>query len=315
MKILRLILPTPFPVGPINIYLLREDPLTLVDTGPRTEEALQALREQLRAAGLVISDIRRVLLTHTHEDHCGLAGIIQRESGAPVHVHQWEADHLSAERPARVDEELLRGAGVPAEELAQMVERYQVVRSYADPVEHVLPYRDEDEFLFATGSIRVVHTPGHTPGSSCLYREASRHLLAGDTILKSITPNPVLSPDPGHPGRRFPSLTRYLDSLARVRGLSPTLLQTAHGGDILDYEEHYHRLLRHVQKRADRVVQLVPKEGITAWEMSQLLFPTVDGLHRFLAASETIAHLDHAVTQRRIHRETTSTPADRYYPI
>jgi glyoxylase-like metal-dependent hydrolase (beta-lactamase superfamily II) len=196
-----------------------------------------------------------------------------------------------------------------------MVERYQVVRSYADPVEHVLPYRDEDEFLFATGSIRVVHTPGHTPGSSCLYREASRHILAGDTILKSITPNPVLSADPGRPGQRFPSLTRYLDSLARVRELSPTLLQTAHGGDILDYEEHYHRLLRHVQKRADRVVQLVPKEGITAWEMSQLLFPTVDGLHRFLAASETIAHLDHAVTQRRIHRETTSTPADRYYPI
>jgi glyoxylase-like metal-dependent hydrolase (beta-lactamase superfamily II) len=196
-----------------------------------------------------------------------------------------------------------------------MVDQYQMVRSYADPVEHVVPYRDEDEFLFATGLIRVVHTPGHTPGSSCFYREASRHLLAGDTILKSITPNPVLNPDPTNPGDRFPSLTRYLESVARLRTLSPTLLQTSHGGDILDYEEHYHRLLRHVQKRADRVVQLVPKEGITAWEMTQLLFPTVEGLHRFLATSETIAHLDHAVTQRRIQRAATTTPVDRYYPI
>jgi glyoxylase-like metal-dependent hydrolase (beta-lactamase superfamily II) len=315
MKILRLVLPTPFPVGPINIYLLREDPLTLVDTGPRTGDSLQALREQLRAVGLVVSDIRRVLLTHTHEDHCGLAGIIQRESGAAVHVHQWEADHLSVERPPRVHEDLLRGAGVPAEELARMVERYQVVRSYADPVEQVVPYHDEEELLFATGSIRVVHTPGHTPGSSCFYREASRHLLAGDTILKSITPNPVLNPDPTNPRHRFPSLTRYLDSVARLRALSPTLLQTSHGGDILDYEEHYHRLLRHVEKRADRVVQLVPKEGITAWEMSQQLFPKVDGLHRFLATSETIAHLDHAVTQRRIERETPASRLDRYYPI
>lgn len=313
MKIQRLVLPTPFPVGPINIYLLLEEPLTLVDTGPKTEESLQALREQLRAIGLVVSDIRRVILTHTHEDHCGLAGIIQRESGAPVHVHEWEASHLAPERPPRVHEELLQGAGVPAEELAQMVERYLVVRSYADPVEHVAPYRDGDEFLFASGSIRVVHTPGHTPGSSCLYRESSRHLLAGDTVLKSVTPNPVLSPDPTHPGQRFPSLTRYLDSLARLRSLSPTLLQTAHGGDILDYEEHHHRLLRHVQKRADRVVLLTPKEGITAWEMSRLLFPTVDGLHRFLAISETIAHLDHAVTQRKIQREAASTLVDRYY--
>ena len=113
MKILPLSIPTPFPVGPINIYLVREDPLTLIDTGPRTNEALEALRAQLRAAGLIISDIARVILTHTHEDHCGLARIIQEESGARVHVHQWEHQNISNARHNRVNQELVARTGVP----------------------------------------------------------------------------------------------------------------------------------------------------------------------------------------------------------
>lgn len=303
MRIEKLVVPTPFPVGPINIYLIVEEPLTLVDTGPKTDEALAAVRDQLRKLGFAAKDLKRIILTHTHEDHCGLAGILQRESGARVYVHEWEFQNISVHRQTRVNRDLLRRAGVPAEELERMAGRYELIHHYADPVEDVEAFRDEQEFVFATGSLRVVHTPGHTPGSCCLLREATRLMLTGDTVLKTITPNPVLNADPIDPRRRFPSLGEYLVSLARIRSYAPTLLRTSHGGDVTDYEEHFHRSIKQIQERQAKVIGFVPKAGVPAWEMSRLLFPNADNLNRFLATSEAVAHLDLAVAEEKLRIE------------
>ncbi|MFN0087086.1 MAG: MBL fold metallo-hydrolase [Blastocatellia bacterium] len=312
MQIEKLIIPTPFPVGPINIYLVMDEPLTLIDTGPKTDEALEALRAQLAKLGVGLSKIGRILLTHTHEDHCGLAATIRRESGARVHVHEWERDNISEHRRTRVDRELLRQAGVPAEEMETIAGRYELIHHFADAVEDVATYRDDHEFVFASGSLRVVHTPGHTPGSSCFYRESSRLMLAGDTILKNITPNPVLNADPVDPARRFHSLGEYLVSLARIRALAPTLLRTSHGPDVTDYEEYFHSLVRHIDQRQAKILSLIPKEGVTAWQISLLLFPRLDRLNRFLAVSESIAHLDLAVAEGRLRVER-SNAAEVYF--
>ena len=314
MRIEQLIIPTPFPVGPINIYLVVDDPLTLIDTGPKTPAALAALREQLRALGFKLADIRRVILTHTHEDHCGLAGTLQQESGARVYVHEWEFNNISEHRTTRVDRDLLRRTGVPAEELEQMAGRYELIHHFADAVPDVVGYRDEHEFSFASGALRAVHTPGHTPGSCCLLRESNRLLIAGDTILKNITPNPVLNADPLAPARRFAALGEYLVSLARIRALAPTLIRTSHGGDVTDYEEYFHGLVRHTQQRQTKVIGLVPATGTSAWEMSRHLFPHVKDINRFLAVSETVAHLDFAHAEGRLRLEKGAL-ADTYFPF
>src|SRR5262249_12952443 len=97
MKIIPISLPTPFYIGPVNVYLIAEDPVTLIDTGPKTQEAVAALRAGLRAAGLNVEDIRRIVLTHAHEDHCGLARSLRDEAkNADVLVHNWETGHRAA---------------------------------------------------------------------------------------------------------------------------------------------------------------------------------------------------------------------------
>jgi glyoxylase-like metal-dependent hydrolase (beta-lactamase superfamily II) len=303
MRIIPISVPTPFYVGPVNVYLIAEEPLTLIDTGPKTKEAVEALREGLRKARVRVSDIKRIVLTHAHEDHCGLAKALRDEAkDAEVLVHGWETGHRVGRLEYDEHRALLERAGVPTDEIAEMRRMYEGVRRYADALEdhEHAELSDDEEIKFERGSLRVVHTPGHTPGSCSFLREADRTILAGDCVLKRITPNPVLSPDPIDPTRRFHSLAEYLVSLARLRSLHPTLVYGGHGDAVEDYEELFNRYLRAINERQAEVVRLTPKAGATAWDIALELFPGSTDVHRFLAVSEAVAHLDLAHSENRL---------------
>lgn len=305
MNIIPISIPTPFYVGDVNVYLIKEDPITLIDVGPKTDEAAKALREKLAQNGVQFSDVRRIALTHAHEDHCGLAKRVRDEAkDAEILVHEWETDHLFGRLAQENNKRLLLRSGVPDAVFEQMRALYSEISLLTDSLEDggFGLLEDEMELEFAGGSLKVLHTPGHTPGSCSFVREANRTLICGDCVLKRITPNPIVSPDPIDPNKRFQSLAEYLVSLAKLRGYSPTLAYGGHGEPVTDFDEIFNRYVRAIDERQRRVISLVSGSGSTAFEIAQVLFSRSfdNNVHRFLAVSEAIAHLDYGETNGKL---------------
>ncbi|CAN5476407.1 MBL fold metallo-hydrolase [soil metagenome] len=308
MNIIQLSIPTPFYVGDVNVYLIKEDPVTLIDVGPKTKAASAALRQKLAAHGVKFSDVKRIVLTHAHEDHCGLAKSVRDEAkDAEVLIHDWETGHLFGRLAQDEHRMLMMRSGVPETIFTEMKSLYEEISLLTDSLEDgdFKPLRDEMEIEFESGSLKVLHTPGHTPGSCSFVREANRTLVCGDCVLKRITPNPILAPDPLDPTKRFRSLAEYLVSLARLRSYSPTLAYGGHGEPVTDFDEIFHRYVRAIDDRQKRVISLIEGSGTTAFDVAKRLFPDSfdHDVHRFLAISEAIAHLDYAEGEGKVNVE------------
>lgn len=309
MQIIPLSIPTPFYVGDVNVYLIKEDPITLIDVGPKTPEAAASLKSKLAAKGIGFADIRRIVLTHAHEDHCGLARQVRDEAkNAEIYIHNWETGHLFGRLSQDQHKRLLIRSGVPADVFEDMRRLYDEISLLTDALDDggFVSLRDEMELEFESGSLRVLHTPGHTPGSCSFAREANRTLICGDCVLKRITPNPIVSPDPIDPEKRFPSLAEYLVSLAKLRNYKPTLAYGGHGEPVTDFEEIFNRYVRAIDDRQKKVLSLVSRAGSTAFDVAKQLFPNSfdHDVHRFLAISEAIAHLDYAAAEGKAFVES-----------
>jgi glyoxylase-like metal-dependent hydrolase (beta-lactamase superfamily II) len=131
----RIVLPTPFAVGPVNAYLYVDDPITVVDPGPLYPPAQAAFAAGLRRLGIALRDIRQVVVTHHHPDHVGYAPRLAEESGARLLMHPEAAARTAAPRGDQAaSEALLRRHGVPESILDAMRRELTRIVSFMTPL-------------------------------------------------------------------------------------------------------------------------------------------------------------------------------------
>jgi glyoxylase-like metal-dependent hydrolase (beta-lactamase superfamily II) len=288
-------LPTPFPVGPVNAYLLLGERLTIVDPGMIWGDSTDQIAARLATHGYTVADIQQVVVTHGHPDHFGAAGWIAANSDAAVVAGRAEAPKLLGGMDRTRLGGLIADLGIPDGTRETFGLFYDGVRDLTHPIDPGrLVLLDDGDTLIAGDRTWQAHvTPGHAVGHLSLYDPTDRTLLSGDHLLACITPNPVLEPDLDNPGGRRQSLVEYIDSLERFCRMDPMSVLPGHGPAFTDVPTLARETLTHHRSRADEILQIVATAGQpTPFDLVGHLFPQLTGFSIMLGISEIVGHLD-----------------------
>ena len=297
--------PTPFPVGPITCYLLRGDRPILVDAGPNTPEAWEALTAGLAKWHTPLTALRTIILTHGHPDHYGQAARVAAASGASVWGPEEPDRAFIEDHPAELHRwvEFLRRfmprTGFPTAPLERLCRMVEGRTDFALPVPLARTLRDGDTVAAGPLSFTVVHTPGHTPGLFCLHAAAAGLLLGSDHILPTITPNPILQRFEDFFDDRFRGLVAFQASLERLAPLRIALVLPSHGAPVRDLPERVRAIRAHAEDRKQKIHALLDGGPLPLFEAAMQLFPDLSEDQHLLAVFDTIGHADLLVEDGR----------------
>ncbi len=289
----RITLPMPFRLRHVHAYaLLHDDRVALVDTGMNVPETFTTLEGALARIGKTTKDIDLIFLTHFHADHCGIAGAIQKLSGAQVLLSA--ADERRLQYNSRHEELIERartfflGQGLPQKAMDSLVKIMAAFRRATVPFRVDRHLEPGDRFTLGGRTLEVIEAPGHTAGQMCFYLPAEEILLAGDHVLPDITPN--LSPDIFRLDYR--PLRSFLESLGAIRDLAVRRVYPAHGDPIADLGGRVDEIREHHAERTGLVLQALQGREKTAFEVSGDIFGTdLPEFDQFLALNETYVHI------------------------
>jgi glyoxylase-like metal-dependent hydrolase (beta-lactamase superfamily II) len=313
----RIAVPTPFLVGRVNCYLIEDEPLTLIDTGPNSGKSLDVLAQGLAERGHRIEDLGLIVITHQHMDHLGLLEIVARRSGAEVAALGLLAPYIeSFRRSAAADDEfaqdVMRRHGVPAElvtALGLVGEAYRAFGSSGHVTRRLL---DGDTLELRDRTLRALHRPGHSPSDTIFLDEQRRMLFAGDHLLASISSNPIVSkplPRRGEgdadadagPVARPPALLNYIESMRATREIEAELVLTGHGEPITDHVALIDQRLRMHQRRAEKMLRMLAARPLNAYELALQMWGNVAVTQAFLTISEVLGHMDMLIRDGSVH--------------
>ncbi len=294
----------------VNAYLVRGDHgYLLIDTGWNTDESLAYLQEQLAQIGADIKDISRIVVTHIHPDHYGLAGRLKQLAGTELSLHGIEKELIES-RYINMDDLLeqtsswLVNNGVPLAKLADIRNATLGLEQFVAPVYPDITLRGGEIITTSVFRFQVLWTPGHSPGHICLYEPDEKVLISGDHILPTITPNVSL-----HPQSTNNPLGNYLISLHELKKLDAGLILPGHENPFTQLRPRIEEIINHHEARNREILATIKGKADTAYQIAMELtwgenadWHDLPLFHRRLAISETLAHLELMTIKGQIAR-------------
>jgi len=309
--------------------------ITLFDAGYGTSDATEAMTAQLAALGRTPADVRRLIVSHFHPDHIGMAGWLKDQSPDLELVMTYEDAEVynGMDRGHDQWESEMRAWGIrhgfTAADLDQAEddhrerkEREKAARSEHDTAKatedqqwrmrRIEPSRlvtDGEEIAFDGWTLVSQWTPGHTPGHLCIYLPDERLTFTGDHVLSRITPNVSYHPEDETSGRN--PLAEFLESQQKTADLDTRLALPAHEELIEDLPARCRFIIDHHHERADEVLEGIAavgnQAGATALDIAARVtwnrpWDTFSIWKRRSAIGETLAHLRLVETQGRVRR-------------
>jgi glyoxylase-like metal-dependent hydrolase (beta-lactamase superfamily II) len=313
--------PVTIPDNPLRYtlaYLLLADAgAVVVDPGWDSDRGWADLMSGFQAAGLSADRVTGIVVTHVHLDHHGLSRRLAEASGAWIAMHTEEVQNL----PSRISETVgpggahswLARCGAPADMQAEFTADLADVLGFFRLADPDVLLNDGDDLDLPGRRLRVVWTPGHTPGHICLHDADHDLLLTGDHLLPRISPNIGLLP-----GASNSPLSSYLESLRGMGRYDSAEALPAHEYRFRGIAERSESLIQHHAARADEVLDVVASAGQpTTWDVAQQLtwsrdWEQITGFMRRAALGETAAHVEYLErTGRLVIRKGSGQEPDR----
>lgn len=300
-------LPTEWPVGPVNVFLLKGEKLTLVDCGRKMEKAWDMFNDALKELKLSVMDIEQIVLTHHHGDHVGLLDWILEENPIPVYAHEncrpflkQDEDHFARAR------DFFSGFyddfGVPKE----IGQKFASTKGWNQGLRKKIEITatiDEGIPVPGLSEWQVIETKGHAQSHISLYRPKDQVLLCGDHLIKH-TPAGIFLEAPIYPEVvRAKPLIQYVNNLRKCLQLPISLTLSGHGDAIDNTHDFIHEMLEKIDKRAERVKSKLQDGQKSGYEIIQEIYPDKYEKATNVLASDTVGLLDLLLEREEIITE------------
>ncbi|HHV79012.1 MAG TPA: MBL fold metallo-hydrolase [Firmicutes bacterium] len=310
-------LAVPFNGDHSKMYLVTDNEVgAVIDAGAYAEQNQELITMAIKEAGLAFSDIKAIMLTHSHPDHWGMAEWLHQISGAKVCASVYERDQLWMWRFAghkRIEglEAFFRKHGMPSEMLGLVDSLRDRASKMGLPPEVEVILRDGQLAGPPSLGLRALLTPGHSLGHTCFWNEDEGLLFCGDHLLADITPN--VGANFGN--EEVKALSLYTDSLERVKRMAARLALPGHGSPIWDIISRANEIKAHHEERLSNALKAVEAGRETVYQVVTELFPwELSPIEYQLAFHEVYAHLEELVRAGQLRR-VEAKGIVRYSPI
>jgi glyoxylase-like metal-dependent hydrolase (beta-lactamase superfamily II) len=293
----------------VNMYIVDDgDKVTVVDCGvwqpDKPDGGVATVQAGLRSAGYELTDVSRLVITHAHIDHYGLAGRVMELTGADLAMHamtdldcqkyRHPETSMSQLRDTYADHGVAGLTGDGGEPLGRWMPFLHSV------VEASTRLRGDETIGIGADDWSVIHTPGHSLGHICLWSPRRRLLLSGDHLLPGITP-----PVTFERGFDIDPMLSYLRSLQLVHDLNPELVYPGHGRPFGDVIGRIEAIMRNKMRRMARIRRAIQDRPSTVGELTEkLVAGAMLPQQRQMAINETLAHIACLRYARMVERRT-----------